>query len=195
MELQHLIVKIPVEGPLRIDPAKVVDVFHRWVARQAISGVLLVDVAELLHVPDGPGVIAVGNEADYALDHTGGVWGVLHRRKNVVSGTNPERIAQAFAAAAQTGAWLESAFPGELRFSRNEWELIVNDRALVPNTPESYAAAVPDIEAALRSLLGQGKWELGRRDAEPRRRFGVRIKSAQDFPFPPAPPRPDRREF
>ena len=60
MELQHLIVKIPVDGPLRIDPAAVVDLFHKWVAAQSVPGVLLVDVAELLHVPNGPGVIAVG---------------------------------------------------------------------------------------------------------------------------------------
>ena len=45
MELQHLIVKIPVAGALAIDPAKVVDVFHQWVAAQAIAGVLLIDVA------------------------------------------------------------------------------------------------------------------------------------------------------
>ena len=64
MELQHLVVKIPVAGPLGIDPTKVVDVFHQWVAAQSIAGVLLVDVAELLHVPNGPGVVAVGVEAE-----------------------------------------------------------------------------------------------------------------------------------
>src|ERR1700690_2674565 len=101
IELQHLIVKIPVDGPLRIDPAKIVDIFHRWVAAQVIPGVLLIDVAELLHVPNGPGVIAVGLEADFALDHTGGAWGVLYRRKTVLGGTNQDRILQAIASAAQ----------------------------------------------------------------------------------------------
>src|ERR1700683_2352058 len=118
MELQHLIVKIPVDGPLGIDPARIVDIFHRWVAAQSIPGVLLIDVAELLYVPNGPGVIAVGVEADYAFDHTRGIWGLLYRRKNTVSGTNAERIAQAFESAVQAGAWLEEAFPGALKFSR-----------------------------------------------------------------------------
>ena len=81
MELQHLVVKIPVAGALAIDPAKVVDVMHQWVAGQTVPGVLLIDVAELLHVPKGPGVVAVGHEADYSLDHTGGLWGVQYRRK------------------------------------------------------------------------------------------------------------------
>jgi len=181
MELQHLIVKIPVAGPLGIDPAKVVDVFHKWVAAQSVPGVLLVDVAELLHVPDGPGVVAVGVEADFALDHTRGTWGVLSRRKDVRPGTNAERIAQAFEAAGQSAVWLEEAFAGKLRFSRTEFELIVNDRAIAPNTPESYAQGIPEIEAALRSLLGPGEFTLTRHEARRRERFGVTVKMAKPF--------------
>jgi len=181
MELQHLVVKIPVEGPLGIDPAKVVDVFHQWVAAQSVAGVVLVDVAELLHVPDGPGVLAVGVEADYALDHTGGLWGVLYRRKSVLSGTNSERVAQALEAAGQAAARLEEAFGGALKFSRTEFELIVNDRAIAPNTPESYAQGIPEIEAALKSLLGSGDFQLTRHDREPRERFGVGVKCGKAF--------------
>lgn len=179
MELQHLVAKIPVDGSLGIDPARVVDVFHQWVAAQSVPGVLLIDVAELLHVPNGPGVIAVGVEADYALDHTGGVWGVLHRRKTVLPGTNAERVAHAIESAAQTGVRLQEAFPDALKLSRFEFELIVNDRGIAPNTPETYAAAIPEIEAALRSKFGHADFTLARHDREPRQRFGVTVKSAQ----------------
>lgn len=181
MDLQHLIVKIPVDGPLRIDPAAVVDLFHKWVAAQSVPGVLLVDVAELLHVPNGPGVIAVGVEADFALDHTGGAWGALYRRKAVEDGTNADRIVHAFGSAVQAAAWLEEAFGAELRFSRTEFDLIVNDRGIAPNTPESYAAAIPEIEAALRQILGHGNFSLGRHDRERRNRLGVTVKTAQPF--------------
>ena len=149
-----------------MDPARVVDVFHKWVAAQSVPGLLLVDVAELLHVPDGPGVIAVGHEADYALDHTGGLWGVMYRRKTLLAGTNAERVSQAFEAAGQGAVWLEEAFPGELNFSRTEFELIVNDRAIAPNTAESYAAGIPEIETALRSVLGHGKLSLIAQDRD-----------------------------
>jgi hypothetical protein len=181
MELQHLVVKIPVDGPLGIDPAKVVDVFHEWVAAQSVPGVLLIDVAELLHVPDGPGVLAVGVEADYALDHTGGRWGVLYRRKSTLAGTNRERVAQAFEAAGQAAGRLEDAFGGALKFSRTEFELIVNDRGIAPNTAETYAAGVPEIEAALKSVLGNGDFKLTRHDREPRERFGVGVKCGKAF--------------
>jgi hypothetical protein len=181
MELQHLVVKIPVAGPLGIDPAKVVDIFHKWVAGQSVVGVTLVDVAELLHVPDGPGVVAVGVEADFALDHTGGIWGVVSRRKDLRPGTNAEKVAQAFAAAAQAAVWLEEAFAGALKFSRTEFELIVNDRGIAPNTKETYAKAIPEIEAALRSLLGHGNFSLARHDREARQRFGVTVTCASPF--------------
>lgn len=186
MELQHLIVKIPLQGPLGIDPAKVVDFFHPWVGNQEVPGVVLVDVAELLHVPDGPGVVLVGFEADYALDHSGGTWGVLYRRKDVLPGTNAQRVAQAFEAAAAAGARLEEAFGPGLRFSRTGFELIVNDRALAPNTPESYAAGLPEIEQALRALLGHGEFTLTPHDREPRERFGVTVASRRPFAFPAA---------
>ncbi|HVW21150.1 MAG TPA: hypothetical protein VHC86_08020 [Opitutaceae bacterium] len=182
MELQHLVVKIPVEGSLGIDPAKVVDFFHPWVAKQAVPGVVLVDVAELLHVPKGPGVVAVGVEADYAFDHSDGVWGVLYRRKDVVKGTNAERVSQALGAATQAAAALEAGFPG-LKFSRKEFELIVNDRAIAPNLPATYAAALPEIEKALKELLGHGDFKLARHDQEPRQRFGVTVTSAKPFAF------------
>jgi hypothetical protein len=186
MELQHLIVKIPVDGPLGIDPSKVVDVFHKWVAAQSVPGVVLVDVAELLHVPKGPGVIAVGYEADFALDHTGGIWGVLYRRKTLVGGTNAERIARAFEAAAQAARRLEEAFGGTLKFSRTEFELIVNDRGIAPNTPDAYAALLPDIESGLRSLLGHPDFGINRHDLEARERFGITVKLAQPFALEPA---------
>lgn len=181
MELQHLIIKIPVDGSPGLDPAKIVDVFHQWVARQVVPGVLLIDVAELLHVPSGPGVIAVGLEADFAFDHTGGIWGVLYRRKTIQSGTNQDRIAQAIASTAQTALRLQEAFPGALKLSRTEFEIIVNDRGLAPNTAETYAAALPEIEAGLRAVFGHGDFNLTRHDLERRQRFGVTVTSAQPF--------------
>jgi hypothetical protein len=181
MELQHLIIKIPVDGALGLNPAKIVDVLHEWVARQVIPGVLLIDVAELLHVPNGPGVIAVGYEADFALDHTGGIWGVLYRRKTVLPGSNRDRIAQAIESAAQTALRLQQAFPGALKLSRTEFELIVNDRGIAPNTAETYAAVLPEIEAGLRAVFGHGDFDLTRHDRDRRQRLGVSVKSAQPF--------------
>jgi len=180
MELQHFVAKIHVAGELGIAPEKCVDVFHRWVAQQSMPE-LLVDVADLLHVPAGPGVVAVGHEADYALDHTDSRWGLLYRRKAVLDGSNADRMAQALQSAAHACRLLEAEFPGELEFSRTEFELIVNDRLLAPNTTETYQEVEPEVTAFLEELLGHEAFSLARHDREPRARFGLTVKLDRPF--------------
>src|SRR5687767_4206861 len=100
MNLQHVNVKILVEGGLTVDPERIVKVFHRWVGEQSMDE-LLVDVADYSHVPDGPGVVLVGLEADYSLDHMQGRSGLRYNRKGPLEGTNLDRFHQAFAAASE----------------------------------------------------------------------------------------------
>jgi hypothetical protein len=183
MELQYLVAKFFVEGDLKIDPALVVNVFHRWVAQQSLPGTL-VDVAELLHVPAGPGVVLVGVEADYALDYTAHRWGLLYRRKAPLGGSNGDRLGQALRSAARVAQLLEDEFPGGLKFSRREFSLVVNDRALARNTPDTFAAAKPEIDAFLTGWLGRGDSTLAPLDADPRRRFGVLVKTSSPFELP-----------
>jgi hypothetical protein len=135
----------------------------------------------LLHVPNGPGVIAVGLEADLALDHTDGVWGALFRRKNTLPGGTDDRLRDALSYAALIALRLTAALPGGLKFDRTSVDLVVNDRALAPNTPETYAAALPEIEIALRAILGHSEFRMTRHDRDPRRRFGVTLFSARPF--------------
>jgi hypothetical protein len=179
MELQYLVAKIFVEGDLKIDPARIVNVFHRWVASQSLPG-MLVDVAELLHVPAGPGVILVGVEADYALDYTGHRWGLLYRRKTPLTGTNTDRLGQALRSAAHVAQLLEAEFP-ELKFSRREFSVVINDRVLAQNTPEAFAAAKPELDAFLKSWTGRGDSTLTPLDTDRRRRFGVLVKTSSPF--------------
>lgn len=180
MELQHLIAKLFVEGELKLAPERCVDVFHRWVADQSAPE-MLIDVAELLHVPDGPGVIAVGHEGDYALDHSEGRWGILYRRKVELEGSNADRVAQAIQAASAAATRLEAEFGDELKFNRREIELIINDRALAPNTPETYAQLQDDLKAGIAAFLGNSDFEIEPQVGDPRRRFAVTVRTAQPF--------------
>jgi hypothetical protein len=97
----------------------------------------------------------------------------------VLPGTNADRVAEALESGGQLCLRLEEAFAGALKFSRTNFELIINDRGIAPNTPETYAAALPEIEAGLRAALGHGDFALARHDRDPRQRFGVTITSNQ----------------
>lgn len=81
MELQHVNVKIYVEDASKIDFPQLNPVFQTWIQNKLTSE-LLIDVADYLHVPAGPGMVLVGLEADYSLDHTNYRWGLRYNRKN-----------------------------------------------------------------------------------------------------------------
>ena len=178
MEFQHINVKLFVDGGLQTDLELIIEAFHEWTARQSFDE-LLIDVADYRHVPDGPGVVLVGHEADYGMDHAGGRWGLLYNRKAPTSGSNQDRIVQALSAAANACRLLEGTFR-DLRFGRREFLVSVNDRALAPNVSETYDAFEPDVRAALTGACSDVEFEF-EREADPRRRLQLLVRAAQPF--------------
>ena len=175
IELQHVNVKVFVDGQLGVDLDDFIKVFHRWTSEQCLDE-LLIDVADYRHVPNGPGVVLVGHEADYAIDHARGRYGVLYNRKAPIDGTNADRIRQALEAALGACELLENEFPGRLAFDRSQLEIFVNDRALAPNTAETFAAVQPDIESTLQGLGHAGVTLTHSSSEDPRTRFGVLVQ-------------------
>lgn len=183
MELQHANIKIFVAGDLEVDLERFIEVFHRWTAEQSMAE-MLIDVADYRHVPNGPGVVLVGHEADYAMDNAGGRFGLLYNRKAPLDGTNADRFRQALQSAAHACQLLETEFAGEgpLQFSRQEIELFINDRALAPNTAETFEACKADLEAFLQTTFGHDDIAI-EHQGDPRRRFGVLVTSQQPLEF------------
>lgn len=181
MMLQHVNVKIYLDGRLGVDLGRFIEVFHDWIREQTLDE-LLIDVADYRHVPAGPGVLLVGHEADYSMDHADNRYGLRYNRKAPLDGTNVDRFRCAFGSALHACRLLEDrlAPEGSLRFSRQEFELFINDRALAPNTPETYEAAKPDLEAFLNDVLGHGDFSVEHRD-DPRTLFGVVVNVARPF--------------
>ena len=177
MELQHVNFKIFLSGEPEVDIEPIVEAFHRWTAAQSVDE-MLIDVADYVHVPAGPGIVLVGHEADYALDNAQHKWGLLYNRKAPVDGSNLDRFTQAFAAAINACARLEEEVG--LTFDRQQFQLMINDRALAPNTPETLATCKHDIEAFIQSHLGQSEYTL-EAESNARRRFGVLAKLSQPF--------------
>ena len=181
MDLQHVNVKIYVEGDLTVDCERFIELFHRWIQDQALEE-LLIDVADYRHVPAGPSVVLIGHEADYSIDNTGNRYGLLYNRKAPLDGSNAARLAQAFRSAANACQMLEAEFEenGPLKFSRQEFEIVINDRATAPNTPETFHACRGELEAFLTNLLGHSEFTL-EQHTDPRSRFGVTVKVDKPF--------------
>ena len=178
MELQHINLKFYVENAESLNLESFHGVFNSWIQRN-LTDDLLVDVAEYLHVHNGPGIMLIGHSANYSLDLTAGRLGLLYKRKEQVSGTNKQKLAQAAHAALSAIRILEKE--NRVRFIGNEVQLIINDRLIAPNTAETFSALKEDLESFFEILFNGAAVTLIHQSAEPRARFIVDVKSASAF--------------
>src|SRR5947207_13377236 len=114
--IQHVRVKIFAREPVSADLGAAIPVFHRWI-QDRVCPEMLIDVADYRHVPNGPGVMLIGHEANYSLDTAKGRLGLLYSRKQP-GGAAQEDLRQAFdaAVAARRPLQAEPEFAGKLKF-------------------------------------------------------------------------------
>jgi hypothetical protein len=153
-----------------------VPLFHGWIQRRGLDGVPI-DVADYGHVPDGPGVILIGHEADRSLDLGEGRPGVLYQRKRQGEGSLEDRLAAAIAAADDLADAIEAdPAAGGVRFGRDEILLRVNDRLNAPNDDATLDALRPAIDAALASVRPGRAATVERVLDDPRGPFRARVR-------------------
>ena len=177
MNIQHINIKLFVENPESVKIAEYAAVFNTWIQKQRLEE-LLIDVADYLHVHNGPGIMLTGHEADYSLDNRAGRLGLLYNRKEQIEGTTPEKLAQAVRAALTVAQILEKE--NGLKFNGSEVQVIVNDRLLVPNTSETFAVLESDLKAFFGRLYNGAEYNLSHH-SNPRERFTVNVKAESSF--------------
>ncbi len=160
------------------DPETIIPVFHRWIQNGSVDG-LLIDVADYAHVQQGPGVVLVAHEGNYAVDSTGSRPGVLYYRKQPLEGDLSQRLASVCATALRAAELLENEaeLNGVGKLCGDEVQIFANDRLLAPNDGETQAAFQPVLDGVLDRLFGGGTREICR-DETPRERFNVNVKAA-----------------
>jgi len=181
VELQHINVKLPLRDPDQIDLGALIPVFHSWIQDQ-VCDELLLDVADYRHVPDGPGIVLIGHEANYSVDNADGRLGVRYSRKASIPGTNQERLEQAVRSAVRAAQRLEEdAAEGEkLLINGQEIEMWINDRLLAPNREETRSAVSSELRVFLDKLLAGNAYALSF-DPDPRRLLTARIAWDREF--------------
>lgn len=177
MNIQHVNIKFYLENPETIKLADFASVFNTWIQRQRLEE-LLIDVADYLHVHNGPGIMLIGHEADYSLDQRAGRLGLLYNRKEQLEGTTQEKLVQAANAALTSAQILEKE--NSLEFNGSEVQVVINDRLLVPNTSETLAALESDFKSFFDRLYNGAEYSLSHNN-EPRERFTVNVKTEASF--------------
>jgi hypothetical protein len=179
MELQKIAAKVFATRPDEIPLTSFIDIFHSWIQQ---SDGAYHDVADYSHMRAGPGIVLVANHANLSIDEANNRRGLLYSQKADLDGSNQEKIRTVLRTALESCRRLEQepSLRGKLKFPANEVVLSVNDRLLAPNTKETFAALKPNIETALRSLLGDAEFALEHYD-DPRQRFSVAVRASEPF--------------
>lgn len=181
MDFQHVNVKLLVKDPEAVDLEPLIPVFHRWIQGQVCEELLL-DIADYRHVPEGPGIVLIGHQADYSVDNTNSHLGVRYNRKAPFDGSNQDRLRQATCSALRAFQRLEAeaALEGKIRFNGRDVELFINDRLLAPNREEIRHAFHPDFKALFDKLFRGGDYVMSY-DTDPRHLLSVAARASQSF--------------
>ena len=179
MVLQKIAVKVFVTTPSEIPLTDFIDVFHNWI--QASDGVYH-DVADYSHMQAGAGIVLVANDANVSIDETGNRRGLLYNYKAPLNGSNREKIHKVFRSAFENCLRLEreALLQGKLKFSTDELVFFINDRLVASNTKETLEALKPDLEGAVRDLVGDASFTF-EYNPDPRQRFSVTVRASKSF--------------
>jgi hypothetical protein len=157
-----------------------ISVFHRWIKEHTLPD-LVIDVANYVHVPQGPGVVLIGHGTDYFMDEGEGRLGLLHNRKR--ASPPPADRLDDLARRALHVAWALEREPvlSGLRFATNELLFRINDRLAAPSTDATFASVEPELQA-LGLRIFAGPFELTRVGG-PADLFSARFTSTSHAPL------------
>lgn len=155
MSSQSITVKYLILDPTSVNLPDFIPLFHRWIQTNSVDG-LLIDVVDYKHVHEGPGVILIGHDVDYAIDLSDGKVGLLYRRKRLVNTNGPlrEQLHDIFRSVLRAGAALETekALHSKVKLRTDQVEITFPDRLRTPNTPEAFDQLSGDIKAVVNNL-------------------------------------------
>lgn len=168
-------VKLFVDGHIPFDLGELIPVFQRWIQRRSLRG-LLIDVADYRHVPNGPSIILIGHEADYAFDLRGGQAGLAYTRKQPLEGELSDSLKTAFEQLIQAAHQLENEpSMNGIKFNLDTAEITFLDRLTAPNRPDVFEQLRPSVEAFTVGWYGGEKVQIESVEADPRKCLNIRL--------------------
>lgn len=178
MTIERFCVKFFARPDTNIDDAIFIDIFHEWIRYQKLSGILL-DVADYRHVPEGPGIMLITHEINFAMDYSEGRFGLLAQQKLAQGATYQECLQGLVRATANFGALLEAdpRIAGKFSLEGGTFHYMSNDRLLLPNTATAFASIRPDLETAAAVIYPGQAVSITQLDNDPRDRLTVVVEA------------------
>jgi hypothetical protein len=171
-------VKFFLENSKGTDLSSFTPVFQRWIQQKALNG-QLIDVADYRHVFEGPGIILIGYDSDYAIESRDGQVGLLYTRKRQIDPDLQTQLRTSLRLALDACQLLEAetSFTPRLKFRAGELEIRFADRLRVPNQPESFDLVKDDLGAVLAELYGTDGARFAPVSHDPRYMFTIAVQN------------------
>jgi len=177
MNLERFCVKFFVTPDTQVeDEAIFIDIFQDWIRLRKLDGVLL-DVADYSHVPNGPGIMLIAYETNYAMDHGNGEFGLYAQRKVSEDGSQQDRILSLIRSTAAFGKLLETDDRVDVKLAGHKFLYMSNDRLHGPNTDEAFEAVKGDLEAIASKLYPGQSVTVSRVDNNPSDRLTALVEA------------------
>lgn len=177
---KRLGVKFSLKQEPQLQPADILPIFQRWIQEHTVPG-MLIDVIDYKHVLEGPGIVLVADEADYAYDLGEGQPGLHYVRKRDLPDSLPAALRLSFHRALQAARALEAEAPGDLVFDFTSAKISFLDRMNYRNEADVFNAVHAEVADIISEIYGAGV-DVSRVNQDPRRLFALRARvSAADI--------------
>jgi hypothetical protein len=173
MNRQHVNVKIYAEGGSAPSLSDFIPVFHSWI-RDDVLEELLIDVADYSHVPAGPGIMLIGDRANYSVEY--GVeerFGLSYNHKNVDKSGYSAAIAFALRRAAGAALHLmaDDRLQGRLHFPGRQLKVGL----IAPDGDKRLQSIQPCLQPVLDACYGKSRYQMEKTSLDPREPLTLQI--------------------
>ncbi len=183
MDLQQINIKVFATENSSINYTNFIKVFNRWMEEDDSDDYL--NYADYSHVDAGPGVLLILKQANYSIDNAYHQPGFLYNRKHAMEGDNAEKIRHALTEVLSKCEQLEASaeLEDDVHFDGADILLMINNRHIAPNTPETAESIQAALTPVLQQMYGDDDFTVARTSEDARERFAVRISANSDKPI------------
>ncbi|MBX2821593.1 MAG: hypothetical protein KTR29_17985 [Rhodothermaceae bacterium] len=172
---QRIQIKLYTKNNSALSKDVLIDRFHSWIQHDLLDEIPI-DVADYSHVVDGPGILLITHEADYAFDEVGGA-GLRYVRKKEMPGSLEFAITQGFLQVVKAARLLEQDTAGTVSFDLARVEITILDRRLYPNSSATTDSVQPVVTGLFSTIFKTKQVECARVSEDARFPFALTIRA------------------
>lgn len=155
-----------------------IPMFHRFIQQSSVPGLLL-DVANYIHVPNGPGVVLIGHDVDYGIDSTEGKTGLLTLRKRIGEEPLADALRDTLEKALIAAHEILADGSGNIALATDKLKIDVVDRLAGANDAAGFEAAKKEVAPVLAALYGDANVEITQVAGDSRTALALEIAASE----------------